>query len=145
MKSFRTNSSRSGMTLVELVAGMTLLATLAASVLLALGVHQKQLHRAAKRINAIAAADRLLAGWSSGSGEIPRNTFGQVVLDENRWIWTTRTIDTAMVESLRVEKIRVEIYEEGAADRRQPLAFVELMAPAEHQPPTFSADSRSRR
>lgn len=132
MKTFsRYNAARSAMTLVEVVAGMTLLASLATSMLLAYGVHQKQLRRAEQRINAINVADTLIAQWYSGSETIPRNRQGRVISQQEPWIWKTQTIDVAAVGTLPIERIRVEIYREWNQRDGRPLAIVELLAPIE--------------
>jgi len=122
------------MTLVEVVAGMTLLASLATGMLLAFGAHQKQLRRAEHRIDAIAIADQLLGQWYSGQQNIPRNRWGRVVANQERWVWTTRTIELATVGAMPVERIRVEIHRERDRQDRQPSAVVELFAPLETPP-----------
>lgn len=121
------------MTLVEVVAGMTLLASLATGMLLAYGAHQKQLRRAEQRIDAIDVADKLLARWYSGNETLPRNRRGRVFAEQEPWIWKTQTIEVAAVGSMPVERIRVEIYREWNQQDRQPLAVVELFAPIEEQ------------
>ena len=129
LKTFsRYNSSRRGITLVEVVAGMTLLASLATGVLLAFGAHQKQLRRAEQRIDAVQVADQLVGRWYAGKG-IPRNTSGRVLFKQEPWIWNTRTIDRSAVGSLPVEKLRIEIYREMNRQDRRASAFVELLAP----------------
>ena len=122
------------MTLVEVVAGMTLLASLATGMLLAYGAHQKQLRRAEQRIVAIDVADQLLAQWYSGHETIPRNRQGRVFSEQEPWIWKTRTIEVAAFGSMPLERIRVEIYREWNQQDRQPLAVVELFAPVGEQP-----------
>lgn len=119
------------MTLVEVVAGMTLLASLATGMLLAYGAHQKQLRRAEQRINAVDVADKLLGQWYSSNVSIPRNRLGRVIAKQEPWIWKTQTIEVASVGSTPVERIRVEIYREWNQQDRQPLAVVELFAPIE--------------
>ena len=87
------NAARSAMTLVEVVAGMTLLASLATGMLLAYGAHQKQLRRAEQRINAVDVADKLLGQWYSSNVAIPRNRHGRVIANQEPWIWKTQTIE----------------------------------------------------
>lgn len=119
------------MTLVEVVAGMTLLASLATGMLLAYGAHQKQLRRAEQRIDAVDVADRLLGQWYASDVVIPRNRHGRIIANQEPWIWRTRTIEAASVGTTPVERIRVEIYRERNQQDRQPLAVVELFAPIE--------------
>jgi hypothetical protein len=122
------------MTLVEVVAGTTLLATLATGMLLAYGAHQKQVRRAEQRIVAADVADNLLGQWYAGIGRIPRNQQGRVFSKQEPWLWRSRTIEVAAVGSIPVERIRVEIYREWERKDRQPLVVVELLAPLEESP-----------
>ena len=121
--------TRTGITLVEVVAGMTLLASLATGVVLAYGAHQKQLRRAELRIDAVHVADQLLAQWYSGEEAVPRNRRGRVFAEGERWIWKTETTEVALIGSLPVERIRVEVHWEWIRHDQPPLAVVELIAP----------------
>jgi len=125
------NLPRPGATLVEVVAGLTLLASLATGILLAFGAHQKQLRRAEQRLHAVDVADQLLARWYSGSGMIPRGTSGRVVFKQEPWIWRTQSFQRTALGPTLVEKLRVEIYRERNPEIQRPLAYVELFVPME--------------
>jgi type II secretory pathway pseudopilin PulG len=120
---------RSGITLVEVVAGMTLLASLASGMLLALGAHQRQLRRAEQQIVAAEVADRLLGQWYAGYETIPRNRQGRVVAEQETWIWRTRTVEVTAVGSILIERVRLEIFRSGNRQDRTPSVVVELIAP----------------
>lgn len=132
MRYSRCRAIRSGMTLVEVVAGMTLLACLATGILLAYGAHQKQLRRAEQKIAAVQVADKLLTEWYSGHTTVPRNRQGRVLMGQENWIWSTQSVDVTAIGSISFERIRVEIYPEDYRRDRSPSAVVELLTPVDH-------------
>ncbi len=62
--------ARRGLTLVEVVAGLALLATLLVSILMAYGLHSGQIRAAQDRLEAIHLADELLNSWTA-TGSMP--------------------------------------------------------------------------
>ena len=90
------------MTLVELVAGLTLLASVLVGVLLAFAAHQRQARSALKRTAACNAADQLLSNWYADQERVPRNARGSIG-GAVPMVWTTRTIQRTRVESLPVD------------------------------------------
>jgi hypothetical protein len=112
--------------LIEVVAGLTLLATLAVSVLLTIGAHRRQTQQAEHRLAAADLADRLLAAWYSSSRGVPRNATGPL-LDGNTWFWRTRVVDVGRVEQFPVEVVRLQIFRKPAP--RQAAITIDLMSP----------------
>src|SRR6056297_2078508 len=64
-RSLTASNNRTGLTLIEVVAAIALLASLLASVLAAHNRLASQTRKAEQRLKAIEAADRLLAEWTS--------------------------------------------------------------------------------
>src|SRR3954469_13058968 len=77
----RKRASRRGLTLVEVVAGLALLATLLVAVLGTKARVTRQWAHANRRLEAIAAADKLLAAWWATPATFPRKSSGNVAGD----------------------------------------------------------------
>src|SRR3954466_14904694 len=61
---------RRGVTLIEIIAGLVILAVLVSAVTIARGRFARQWADSRKKIDATTAVDRMLAGWtSSGAGD----------------------------------------------------------------------------
>lgn len=119
---------RRGLTLVEVVAGLALLAALAVGGLLAFGAHQRQLRQSALRLEAATLADRLLTEWYAGSGYVPRPAWG-VFPDAAGWRWHTRPVARGRIDDLEIETVRLEVFAAGNAHASQPAVVVDLLAP----------------
>ena len=118
-----------GLTLIEVVAGLALLASLAVGVLLAISSYRRQMQHAQDRLLAADLADRLLAGWYS-SGRIPRAGAG-VLSADGRWRWQTRVTDRALIGSYPVEVIRLQV--SRILSREAPSVTIDLVAILVHQ------------
>src|SRR5258706_2701202 len=72
--------SRPGVTLIEVIAGLVVLAVLVCAVALARGRFMRQWEAAQRRTQAAEAVDRMLAGWvgGEGGGAIPLPARGTV-------------------------------------------------------------------
>lgn len=106
-------SGRRGLSLVEVIVGLALLATLVVGLFSALTLHQRQIHRAERDLHAQQIADRLLSSWFSvplGVSPVPRWSQGAVP-GEPRWLWRTRPVGLVRVERRVVEVVRLEIVE----------------------------------
>jgi type II secretory pathway pseudopilin PulG len=117
---------RSGLTLIEVVAGIALLSTLLVSTMLAYGLHVRQARAAQRRLEAIAAADRLLAGWGASAEHVPTVAQGEVPGDE-RLAWHTQVIENPAAATLGAAVIRLEVYDPALPDESRPLAAVEVL------------------
>ena len=127
------------MTLIEVVAGLGLLATLMAALLMARSRHTHQAMVAERKLSAVTAADRLLTEWWAEGMSIPRDKTGEYLHD--RLIWQTTTIKDEDAESLDVEIVRLEVFDLEV--REDALAVVEVvvpaMAPADEEQPAEDA------
>lgn len=133
MRHCQSRGHRPGMTLVEVVVGLMLLASLGVGTLLACGAHQRQLQRASERMEAVEIADQLLASWYASGQRLPRAATGQIQLVSDRWIWQTRVIRQARVESLPVEVVRLELSRLTSTGARRHVSSVDLLAPVPQQ------------
>jgi hypothetical protein len=115
------------MTLVEVVGGLGLLATLLVAVLLAKGRYTRQAAIAERRLRAVAAADELLAAWHQNAAPLPREGEGLVSGDSDL-SWRTRTIVNPDINDLNAEVVRLEILENRTSSAANPvLASVEFV------------------
>ena len=132
-----TSSRRRGLTLVEVVAGLALLSALLVTVLTAKSRATRQLASANRRLEAVAAADRLLVGWWQDRAHFPRQSSGRVPGDAG-FAWRTSPVRNDAVNALAASVIRVEVIDERAKPRSV-LAFVEVVLDDERP-----ADDRNR-
>jgi prepilin-type N-terminal cleavage/methylation domain-containing protein len=104
---------RRGLTLVEVVAGLALLSTLLVAVLTTKARVTRQGAHAQRRLEAVAAADRLLAEWWPRRDEFPRQSSGRMPGDSGL-AWRTAAISNQPLNALRTSVIRLEILDERA-------------------------------
>jgi type II secretory pathway pseudopilin PulG len=90
---------RHGMTLVEIVAAITLAATLLVSVLTAYGRSVRQARLSERRLTAIRLADRLMAEWFRPGGTPPLPGPGETIVHELAgqpgWSWRLEPIESS--------------------------------------------------
>lgn len=127
----RTGTAKPAFTLLEVIVGLTLMATVLVSSLLAFSAHQKQRRFADNKIAAVAIADDLL-NWMSGSPEgIP--TVGRgLITGRPNWFWRTSVVGGSVPANIPVRVIRFEIMEQPA--QRSPLralVTIDLVEPRE--------------
>lgn len=108
MRCRRTTDARGAFTLVEVVAGIALLAVLLVGVVQSIAAHKRTLARAADRIEAAAVADRLLGSLSGRGGLYPTNARGLVPTHPD-WAWSLTRTGTQMLEGFPVDTLRLEI------------------------------------
>lgn len=106
--------SRRGLTLVEVVAGLALLSTLLVGVLTTKARVTRQWAHAQRRLEAAAAADRLMTSWWRDVERFPRNARGEVP-GNSRLAWQTRTIRNDAVEAFGASTVRLEVFDERDA------------------------------
>ncbi|MDA7874776.1 type II secretion system GspH family protein [Rhodopirellula sp.] len=93
------SKQNSGFTLIEVVVGLTLMATVVVASLLAFSAHQKQIRQARSKIAAVQVADDLLNRMSANRTGIPSSATGTII-DHPRFLSTT-----IRPEHLRVSKV----------------------------------------
>lgn len=81
---------KSGLTLLEVLAALAILATILAGVLLARGKLQRQHLAAQQRLRAVAVADQLLSDWWPG-GNVPLEAEG-IVPNNSEFRWRTQIV-----------------------------------------------------
>jgi len=113
--------SRSGATLIEVLAGLVVLGTVLSSVLIARGRFLRQWGDAQQKINAAHAADALLEKWMSGPAEM-------IPLGEERLNadlrWRTQRVANTEAAKLEANVVRLEILRQRDA---KPLVSVEFL------------------
>lgn len=121
-------SDRRALTLVEVIAGLVLLATLLTAVLTAFKVHAAQIRGSRERLKANETAQELLSGWLA-QGALPPVGAQQALAGTDGWIWRLLANDSQPSGSINIGSVRVEIIRprDGAAD--EVLASVVLVVP----------------
>src|SRR5688572_8212504 len=107
LKTFSKCSFR-GMTLIEVVAGLALMATLLVALLQAKVGHARQANLADRKLAAVATADRLLTYWWSEPGRFPIESTGRL-RDDPRFAWRTGLVRNKSAEELQLDVVRLEI------------------------------------
>jgi len=111
------------MTLVEVVGGLGLLATLLVALLMAKARYTRQSAVADRRLRAVAAAESLLVGWRQDARSLPRNGGGGVAGEEGL-VWRTRVVPNAEVNEMGAAVVRLEILDERRVDESDRSAVV---------------------
>ena len=125
---FGRRRRRDGLTLVEVVVSLALLATLAVGILIAYGSHQRQMRAAQRQLEAQQIADELLAGWYDSANVIPRDQFGAVSGREDSWWWRTTTVRQQRMGNSRFLIVRLDLMRLIQADRPGPVVLsIELL------------------
>lgn len=125
---------RPGLTLLEVVAGLTLLASLLVGTMLAYGSHIRQVKAAQRRLEAIDIAEQMLVKWyESEEGVPPREE--DVIVGTDGWRWRTTPLLSTEPHPFRVRTIRFEIFDPSEGVEPVPLVYVDLLAPEEPEPP----------
>jgi hypothetical protein len=125
---FSKPSDRRALTLVEVIAGLVLLATLLTSVLAAFKAHAGQIRAARDRLKANAAAEELLSGWLA-QGSLPAVGTQKAIADSDGWIWRLLGNETHQSDPVKIGSVRVEIVRSRGATGDEVLASVALVVP----------------
>ena len=128
-KPYCVSRGRSGLTLVEVVAGLLLMSTLLVGILTACGRHTRQIKRARQQLVAVALADRLLTEWARDPEQrFPDN--GCDPSDESGLSWRWRIVEGSNVpETMGIEIVRLEILGTKFHEEEKPLVAVEIVRP----------------
>ena len=130
---------RSALTLVEVVVGLLLLATLLVGTMLAFSRHARQIRLGQIRLEAVRAADALLAEWLSQGGQIPVNAEGRVPKHTD-FCWKTQPLADTIDRTFDIAAVRLDLYyrkeevqsvrpDEDRALFEKPLVSVDLVVP----------------
>jgi hypothetical protein len=97
------------MTLIEVIGGLAILATLLVALLVARDRFMRQWVHANQRMEATIAADALLAQWWDRPEEFPRQAAGDVPGRPNL-VWRTSIAPNPRVRQLGGQVIRLEVF-----------------------------------
>lgn len=115
------------MTLIEVVGGLALLATLLVGILMAKARFTHQAAIAERRLRAVAAADELLAAWRQNPRELPRAGSGEMI-GNGGLTWRTLPVANPPINELGADVIRLDIIDSRAASTANAvLASVEFV------------------
>lgn len=129
------------MTLVEVVAGLALLGTLLAAVLVVRARYARQSAAAERRLQAVAAADALLAAWHTDPRLLPRYGSGRVDGDA-QLAWRTALVPNREVNDLGAQVVHLEILDDRPAAASAVLTSVEFVVGEQaSRPATQPADA----
>ncbi|WP_428940621.1 type II secretion system protein [Fontivita pretiosa] len=120
------------MTLVELLVGLAVLGTILGTVLVARSRHQRQLNQAQRRLEAVAAAERLLERWWNDPEQMPRDQSGSI--DGFTWRLAERPLlervgDDEFDPLARMKIVTLRITDPQILGAEATLASVELVLP----------------
>lgn len=128
MRSSRCNR-RAGFTLIEVVVGLVLMASVLVGSLLAFSAHRQQLRHADAKVAAVAIADDLLNRFSGTREGVPSAGSGPIVVQPN-WFWRTRTVGVVMPAEIPLRVIRLEVVEQNVGQAARVLARVDVVEAA---------------
>ncbi|WP_010583131.1 type IV pilus modification PilV family protein [Schlesneria paludicola] len=117
------------MTLVEVVVGIALLATVLVAILTSFRTHSLQVRNAKERMKAIRIADELLSEWMAAS-RLPLLGQQGALFDPQGWSW--RMVATTEVQDLMAigaQTSRLEILAPNGLSEGRVVAAVELLMP----------------
>lgn len=133
-----------GLTLVEVVAGLALLSTLLVAVLTTKARVTRQWSGAHRRLEAVAAADRLLADWWQDRLMLPRRSAGRVPGDAGLG-WRTTPVRNDAADALAASVVRLDIFDARAISPASSpgvvLASVEILLDDNEPPPNSVAQT----
>ena len=124
-KSLHSHHTRA-FTLIEVVVGLTLMATVVVASLLAFSAHQKQIRQARSKIAALQISDDLLNRMSASRSGIPPFATGTIPEHPN-WTWRTRVTEETTLAQLPVLIIQLQIIQRQADSQLNLLASTRVV------------------
>lgn len=129
MRSSLCSSPRRGFTLVEVVVGLALMASVLVGSLISFSAHQRQLRTAESKLAAVSLADEILSQLSGRREGVPRAGRGGIA-DRPGWFWQTRVVGVAAPAGIPLQVIRLEVIQIGADRTPRVHTHVEIVEPA---------------
>lgn len=114
------------MTLIEVLAGLALLASLLGGLLLVKSRSGRQWSAANRRLEAVAAADELLSAWWRVPHDVPHADDGAVPGHPGLF-WRTRPVSNAAAGELGAQVVRLQIVTDPHAPDASELTRVEVV------------------
>jgi type II secretory pathway pseudopilin PulG len=130
---FSNSSGRRALTLVEVIAGLVLLATLLTAVLAAFKTHAAQIRRARDRLQASAMAEDMLIGWTA-EGVLPPVGTQKALAGTDGWVWRLLANESQQSGPVKIGSVSVEIIRPREAAADEVLASVVLVVPGNTSP-----------
>ena len=119
---FCYRNGRRALTLIEVVAGLSLLSIVLVTSLVGMRRHENQAKTAKAKLQAVDVAEQLLSGWYQSSGFVPVPQSGTVFAGKNQLNWQTQPL---LVPQLGIPKVRLTIRQPGIGTD---LVAVEVLA-----------------
>ena len=119
-------SSRRGVTLIEVVAGVLLLSTLLVSIILTHSRHALQVRKAQRRLAAIEATDNLLVRWFDSPHGVPLEREGTF----HRRLglaWRTTIIDRQQGQIFGADVARLEVFDLKDTEAVKPIVTIDIL------------------
>ena len=117
---------RGGLTLIEVVAGLSLLSIVLVTGLVGMRHLDRQLRMAADKIKAVQAADQLLSHWFAWPADFPWQSSGRVSVEGTALIWETERCRDRDAAMLGIPKVRMTMHRPGELVN---LVAVEVLVP----------------
>ena len=121
-----------GLTLIEVMAGLAIMGSLAVGLVLSRGKLLEQQQRALQTKQAVQLAGTLLNQWHQDSwAMLPLDTTGDFD-DLPHWHWETQTIDSPQLTEFNTQKVRLTIYappNPASNNLPQPATTIEILTP----------------
>lgn len=105
--------NRRGFTLLEVVVGLVLLATVLVTSLLALGKQRQILRQATDRQQAISLADAFLTKWHQSTTGVPLRGSGPIA-ERAGWWWQTEVVANRLVFGKPRPIVRLQIIDRSS-------------------------------
>jgi type II secretion system protein I len=125
MRSSHSKKSR-GFTLIEVVVGLTLMATVVVASLLAFSAHQKQIRKARSKMAAIQITDNLLNRMSANRTGIPPSATG-IIAEHPNWFWRTSVTAETSQSQIPLRIIQLQIFERQTGSELNLLASTSVV------------------
>lgn len=125
----RTSWRQHGVTLIEVMAALALLGSLAVAMVLSRGWLVEQHQQAGQKLEAVEVADKLLAQWWAGETiQLPIDATGRVD-GYPVWSWQTRVVDNRSLASFEALVVRLSILDDSVVGQPVELTTVDLVMP----------------
>jgi hypothetical protein len=119
---------RSGLTLIEVTAGIMLLSTLLVASIVAFHAHAQQIQRASLAAAAVKAADDLLSRWFNLAINVPSQGQG-VIAGDHPLEWRTSIVGSGQNDVLTWQIVRLQITDTESSPDATPLVEVDVVIP----------------
>ena len=127
-KNNATFHHRHAFTLLEVVVGTVLMASLVSGVVLATGAHQSKLLFARQKSIAVQAADEMLTSWQLRRSGIPLKAVGGLANGSMKW--QTQIVNSRRLCEVPIHIVRLSIHRQTQDESANVLCFVDVVVDA---------------